>query len=161
VNNSLPRLIDGMIATLRREIIPNLEGEFARGQAIGVIYMLNSIQRRASWSNRFFQEQLLALSTASKELQAMAGQLPGAPLPSITEVPDLPAEGALEAGRNAGEEQLCHMIDWLAERRDTLPAGAVAQVEAILNDYLNRQLKWDIETSAKPMFTEISQGRED
>ncbi|MFT4117191.1 hypothetical protein [Bradyrhizobium sp.] len=161
MNNSLPRLIDGMIATLRREVIPNLEGEFARGQAIGIIYMLNSIQRRASWSNRFFHEQLLAFSKASKELQAMAGQLPGAPLPGVTEVPDLPDEGALEARRNASDEQLCRMIDWLAERRENLPATVVAEVETILDDYLNRQLKWDIETSAKPMFTEISRGRED
>ena len=57
---------------------PYVLGEFARGQAIGIIYMLNSIQRRASWSNRFFQEQLIAFSKASKELQAMAGAA-GAP----------------------------------------------------------------------------------
>jgi hypothetical protein len=161
MNNSLPRLIDGMIATLRREVIPNIDGDFARGQAIGVIYMLNSIQRRASWSNRFFQEQLLAFNTASRKLQILASQLPGAPLPSVPDAPDLPSEGALEAARNAGDEQLCILIDWLAEHRDSLSAGLVAEVEAILGDYLNRQLKWDIETSAKPMFTEISRGRED
>ncbi|MDX2396495.1 hypothetical protein NJL88_41805, partial [Streptomyces sp. DK15] len=84
MNNSLPRLIDGMIATLRREIIPNIEGDFARGQAIGVIYMLNSIQRRASWSNRYFHEQLLAFNTVSQRLQGLASELPGAPLPTVT-----------------------------------------------------------------------------
>ena len=161
MNNSLPRLIDGMIATLRREIIPNIEGDFARGQAFGVIFLLNSIQRRASWSNRFFHEQLRALSKASQELQALAGQLPGAPLPAATEAPDLPEEGALEAARNAGDEQLCLMIDWLAQRREALPTAVVAQVEAIIDEYLTRQLKWEIETSAKPMFTAISRGSED
>ena len=45
MNNSLPRLIEGMVATLRSEIIPHLDGEFARGQAFGVIYMLNNIRR--------------------------------------------------------------------------------------------------------------------
>lgn len=162
MNNSLPRLIDGMIATLRREIIPNIEGDFARGQAFGVIFLLNSIQRRASWSNRFFHEQLRALSKASQKLQALAGQLPpGAPLPAATEAPDLPEEGALEAARNAGDEQLCLMIDWLAEHREALPTAVVAQVEAIIDEYLTRQLKWEIETSAKPMFTAISRGSED
>lgn len=161
MNNSLPRLIEGMIATLRREVIPHIDGDFARGQAIGIIYMLNSIQRRASWSNRFFHEQLLAFNTVSRRLQVLASQLPGAPLPSVPEPLDLPLEGALESARDAGDEQLCILIDWLAEHRDGLSADIVADVEAILGDYLNRQLKWDIETSAKPMFTEISRGRED
>jgi hypothetical protein len=161
VNNSLPRLIDGMIATLRREIIPNIEGDFARGQAFGVIYMLNSIQRRATWSNRFLDEQLRALSKASHDLHALATELPGAPLPAVTEPLDLPDASTLEATRNAGDEQLCRMIDWLAEQREALPAAVAARADAIIDDYLNRQLKWEIETSAKPMFTEISRGRED
>lgn len=42
MNNSLERLIDGMVATLREEVIPQVGTEFARGQAFGVIYMLNS-----------------------------------------------------------------------------------------------------------------------
>ena len=60
MNNSLPRLIDGMIATLREEVIPHVEGEFARGQAFGLIYMLNSIRLRADWSPAFVGEQLAA-----------------------------------------------------------------------------------------------------
>jgi hypothetical protein len=161
MNNSLPRLIDGMIATLRREVIPHVEGDFARGQAFGIIYMLNSIQRRAAWSNGFLGEQLRALGKASQDLQALAGELPGVPLPRVTEAPDLPDARALEDARNAGDEELCRTIDWLAERRDSLPATTVARVDAILDEYLTRQLKWELETSAKPMFTEISRGRED
>ena len=53
------------------------------------------------------------------------------------------------------------MIDWLAHHRVALPAAVVAQVEAIIDEYLTRQLKWEIETSAKPMFTAISRGSED
>jgi len=161
MNNSLPRLIEGMIATLRQEVIPHVEGDFARGQAFGVIYMLGSIQRRAAWSNRFLSEQLGALSKASVELQAISAELPGAPLPAVPVPPELPDATALEAARNAGDERICGLIDWLAERRETLPAAALARADAIIDDYLNRQLKWEIETSAKPMFTEISRGRED
>jgi hypothetical protein len=29
MNNSLPRLIDRMIATLRKEVIPHIDGDFA------------------------------------------------------------------------------------------------------------------------------------
>ena len=58
MNNSLARLIDGMVATLRKEVIPRVEGDYARGQAFGVIYMLNSLKLRCSWSNAFLVEQL-------------------------------------------------------------------------------------------------------
>ena len=69
MNNSLPRLIDGMIATLRKEVIPHIDGDFARGQAYGVIYMLSSIKLRAAWSNAFLSEQLRALEAASRRTQ--------------------------------------------------------------------------------------------
>lgn len=161
MNNSLPRLIEGMVATLRREVIPHIEGDFARGQAFGVIYMLNSIQRRAAWSNRFLSEQLSALNQMSRELTALAGELPGAPLPAVAAPPQLPDTPTLEAARDDGDARLCALIDWLAERRQALPSTVVAQVDAIIDDYLNRQLKWEIETSARPMFTEISRGSED
>ena len=37
MNNSFPRLIDGMCATLRTEVLSRLDDEFARGQVFGVI----------------------------------------------------------------------------------------------------------------------------
>jgi uncharacterized membrane protein (UPF0136 family) len=43
VNNSLDRLIGGIIATLRAHVIPNVTDGYARGQAIGVIDLLNNI----------------------------------------------------------------------------------------------------------------------
>jgi hypothetical protein len=69
VNNSLPRLIDGMVQTLQKEIIPHIEGDYARGQAYGVIYMLNSIKLRASWSCGFLLEQLRALDEAKHSVR--------------------------------------------------------------------------------------------
>ena len=36
MNNSLERLIAGIIATLRTDVIPNVTDAYARGQAIGV-----------------------------------------------------------------------------------------------------------------------------
>src|SRR6185436_14536898 len=50
MNNSFPRLIDGMCATLRSEVLPRLDDEFARGQVFGVINLLNTLKVRASWS---------------------------------------------------------------------------------------------------------------
>jgi hypothetical protein len=160
MNNSLQRLIDGMIATLRREIIPHVEGEFARGQAFGLIYMLNSIRLRASWSNAFLLEQISALEEVSRELEGAVADMPGAPMPAVRAPAGLPSATELETMRDQGDARLCELIDWLANRCDTLSPAAVAPADAIIERYLNRQLKWELTTSAKPMFDEISRGSE-
>ncbi len=160
MNNSLPRLIDGMVATLQKEVIPRVEGDYARGQAFGVIYMLNSLKLRCSWSNAFLAEQLRALEDASRALQTIAADLPGAPLPDIHAPADLPDASALEAMRDAGDASLCDLIDWLAANRARVPAEAAARAESIVDAYLARQAKYEISTSAKPMFVEMSGGAE-
>lgn len=160
MNNSLPRLIDGMIATLRREIIPGIEDDFARGQAFGMIYMLNSIRLRASWSNGFLLEQIRALDEASCEIGIALADLPDAPRPAVVAPAELLAASALEAMRDEGDARICELIDWLEARRETAPASALARADAAIARYINRQLKWDLSTSAKPMFEEISRGAE-
>lgn len=160
MNNSLPRLIDGMIATLRREIIPHVEGDFARGQAFGVIYMLNSLRLRASWSNAFLSEQLRALEDVSRELEIALVDLPGAPAPGVRAPVELPSAADLEALRDQGDQQLCDLIDFLSERRSSLAPEALAPIDAAIARYVQAQLKWEISASAKPMFTEMSRGSE-
>ena len=55
MNHSLERLLDGIVETLRVDIIPKLEGEFVRGQAFGIIYALKSLKLRTSWSPAFLE----------------------------------------------------------------------------------------------------------
>jgi hypothetical protein len=160
LNNSLPRLIDGMIATLRGEIIPHVEGDFARGQAFGLIYMLNSIRLRAAWSNEFLCEQLQALDEASRDLEGVMTDLPGAPALTLRAPSALPTAVELESMRDQGAARVCELIDWLATHRAGAPAVAVARAEDIIDRYIHRQLKWELSTSAKPMFDEISRGSE-
>ena len=76
MNNSLPRLIDGMVATLRKEVIPHINGDFARGQAFGVIYMLSSIKLRAAWSNAFLSKQLRALEEDHLVIRKVYAEVP-------------------------------------------------------------------------------------
>jgi hypothetical protein len=160
VNNSLPRLLDGMVATLREAILPYLEDDFARGQAFGVIYMLTSIKRRAAWSNEFLGEQLQALQDLSHELTPLAQELAGAPRPQISAPANLPSAVDLETLRDAGNASVCDLIDWLSDHRAALPSTTAERIDDALHSYMIRQLKWDISTSAKPMFEEISRGAE-
>ena len=156
MNNSLPRLIDGMVATLRKEVIPHIDGDFARGQAYGVVYMLSSIKLRVAWSNAFLSEQLRALEETSLELRTLAAELPGAPLPDACERAKLPDAAELEAERNAGDRRICELIDWLAANRGTIGPGALVRAEAAIDKYLNLQSRFELKTGAKPMFMEMS-----
>ena len=160
MNNSLPRLIDGMVATLRKEVIPHIEGDFARGQAFGVIYMLNSLKLRASWSNEFLIEQLRALEEAARELDGLGAGIPAALVPGKCAPPEAPAAAELEAMRDQGDERISALIEWLASNRESVSTVAAAHIEAAIDRYLHRQLKWELSTSAKPMFVEISGGVE-
>jgi hypothetical protein len=160
MNNSLPRLVDGMVATLRKEIIPRIEGDYARGQAFGVIYMLNSLKLRCSWSNAFLVEQLKSLEGVSRDLKPLAPDLAGAPLPDVHAPAALPEARALEAMRDAGDARLCDLIDWLAANRSRVPAETAGRAESIVDAYLAGQAKYEISTSAKPMFVEMSGGAE-
>jgi hypothetical protein len=160
VNNSLPRLIDGMVATLRKEVIPHVDGDFARGQAYGVIYMLNSLKFRTSWSNGFLGEQLRALGDLSRELEPLAEQLAGARLPNVGALAELPDAAALEAQRDDGDRRICELIDWIAANGAGIPPETRAQAGAAIDKYLNRQARFELSTSAKPMFVEMSGGAE-
>lgn len=160
MNNSLPRLIDGMVAALRSEIIPRIEGDFARGQAYGVIYMLNSLKLRASWSNGFLAEQLRALDDVSRALETLGADLPGAPLPDVRAPAALPEAATLEAERDRGDARIGDLIEWLAANAATLAPAPRAAAQAAIDRYLDRQARHEIATSARPMFREMSGGVE-
>lgn len=158
MNNSLERLITGMVATLREEVIPQVGSEFARGQAFGVIYMLNSIRLRAEWSVGFYREQLAAQLELGRSL---------APLLNDLDAPALPVDAdanadsrALEALRDSNEERICALIAWMTSHAERLGPARVTAMETALRTYMDRQLKHELKTSAKPMFAEISAGEE-
>ena len=157
MNNSLSRLLDGMVATLRNEIIPCTQGEYARGQAFGVIFMLESLRRRIDWSPAFIGEQLDAQRELVQRLRA-AG-VTGDQLPEVPDV-DMPDLRALEGARDLTDHGVCELITGLQEHRRQWPATGTAPIEEALRDYMSRQLRWELATSAKPMFAEISSGTE-
>ena len=50
MNIPLYRLIEGIIATMRSDVIPHVSDSYARGQAVGVIDLLNNIAPRVEWA---------------------------------------------------------------------------------------------------------------
>ncbi|WP_428629991.1 hypothetical protein [Sphingopyxis sp.] len=148
MNNSFARLIDGMVEVLRRDVIPAMDGEFARGQAYGVIFMLESLKLRGDWSSAFLGEQVAALQALHNAIAA-APDLPAAmPIVSAPAAPDI-------ASRDLGDSQVADLIDWLAAQPSPHPA-----IQSAIDAYLTRQIRHELTTSARPMFAEISLGRE-
>jgi hypothetical protein len=160
MNNSFDRILTGLIATLRQEIIPKLEGEFVRGQAYGVIYMLEFLRLRASWSPAFLTPQLEALDELASALAAIPGFPAAAPRPlPATSSPTEP--DAMEMLRNAGDDQVSQLIDWLGSHGGSLDRSVTDSADQAVRTYIRRQLRHEIQTSARPMFAEISLGKEE
>ena len=76
MNNSFARLIDGMCATLRTEVLPRLDDEFARGQVFGLINVLNTFKTRADWSAGFLLEQIAAQQQALDAVRSLFAAAP-------------------------------------------------------------------------------------
>lgn len=148
MNNSFVRLIDGMAEVLRRDVIPAMDGEFARGQAYGVIFMLESLKLRGDWSPAFLGEQVAALRDLHEALAAISDRPAAMPALTSPAGPDI-------ASRDLGDQQVADLVDWLAAK--PLPDPAV---QAAIDAYLTRQIRHELTTSARPMFAEISLGRE-
>lgn len=156
MNNSLKRMIEGMAATLRNQVIPHVGTEFARGQAFGVIYMLNSIALRASWSPAFVGEQIAAQDALREALAILLLDSDAPPLPQ----PASPVLGVsdLEKLRDDNEARVCAIVQWHGSA--SLAAAQSQGIETALRTYMDRQLKHELQTSAKPMFAEMSSGSE-
>ncbi|EPL3138009.1 TPA: hypothetical protein SL335_000253 [Pseudomonas aeruginosa] len=158
MNNSFQRLIEGMVNTLRNEVIPHTQGEFARGQAYGVIYMLNSIALRGSWSPQYIRPQLAMLETMNADLAPLLAGHDAPALPDLQHDSDSLVH--LQQVMEAADRRVCDLLDWLDARRSSLPGERHAAIETALKVYMGRQVAWEIKTSAKPMFSEISSGKE-
>lgn len=156
MNNSFPRVIDGMIEALRKEIIPHTTGDFARGQAFGVIFMLETLKRRADWSAAFLRPQLQAQSALASALEPL---LPAhAPRVGANDDGDASAPAML-AARDEGDARIAAVIDWLAVDPTIDPAKRRA-AETEIDRYITLTLRHELTTSARPMFAEISLGRD-
>jgi hypothetical protein len=102
MNNSFARLVDGMCATLRAEVLPRLDDEFARGQVYGVINLLNTFKARADWAPAFLLQQLDAQARALATAAGLLATVPGAPAVPQPQRWSAPAAAELLAARDDG-----------------------------------------------------------
>ena len=172
MNNSFDRLIDGMCATLRSEVLTRLDDTFARGQVLGVINVLNTFKVRADWSAGFLLQQIEAQRTAldgAKALLQGAGPMSaGEPPPShrdtistrdptsssIASIDDLLAE------RDSANRSIAAWLAWLDVERPRLSGALAIDLERLLRSAMLAEVDIELRNSPRPLFAEMSSGRE-
>jgi hypothetical protein len=155
MNNSLERLIEGMIATLRNHVIANISDAYARGQAIGVIDLLNNIGPRIEWARAPIVQAIEAKRKAIAEARALT---PGAPKsaasPSIDALVEASSE-ALAAERDRLDGEVADLLQWCS---GPAASGDAAGAIAMLRRHIHDELTLEMKRTKKPLFAEIARG---
>jgi hypothetical protein len=155
MNNSFGRLIDGMCATLRAEVLTRLDDEFARGQVFGVINLLNTFKMRADWSAAFLLEQIAAQQQALDAVRPLVTlPLAPVPLPAVTPIAELLAQ------RDEGNRAIEAVIAWLDGEGNALAPERRAEIEAHLRRAMRAEVDLELKHAPRPLFAEMSSGRE-
>ena len=160
MNNSFDRLIDGMCATLRTEVLTRLDDEFARGQVFGVINLLNTFKARADWSPGFLVQQLQAQAQALEQVRARLQGVPQAPQVPTVDVPAPVTADTLLALRDEGNRAIGDLLTWLSAHRDALPAETAQAIEQALRQSMRSEIEIELKNSPRPLFAEMSSGKE-
>lgn len=155
MNNSLDRLVAGIIDALRREVIPRLDDEFARGQAYAAVDLLQNLRPRLDWALAPLVTQIQAQLEAARRIAEL---LPQAPAPPATlQLPQGLASGSeLQALRDELDVHLSELVHWLAAPAGEVAAAALAQARAALSDYMQAQVRREVSLTARPLFGEIA-----
>lgn len=154
MNNSLDRLIAGIIATLRSDVIDNVESAYAKGQAIGVVDLLNNIGAHLEWKRAPLLAAIATREAVIAEVRALLGMDAATPGPDVT---TLDNSEALLAER----DRLDAEISALVTRAFGLnaPQGADADAaRAALRKHMHDDAETEMKLVRKPLFAEIARG---
>jgi hypothetical protein len=161
MNNSFPRLIDGMCATLRTEVLSRLDDEFARGQVYGVINLLNTFKVRADWSVGFLAQQVKAQCDAINQVRVHLKDVPDAPVLEERQAPTPVTPAELGALRDEGNRTIGQLLGWLSEHRANLSLEDAKEIERHLRQSMRTEIEIELKNSPRPLFAEMSSGKED
>jgi hypothetical protein len=159
MNNSLERLLEGIAIALRRDVIPRLDDEYATGQALAVIDLINNMKSRVDWA----VPPLLARATSQRALIAKLDSLlddyPGRPTAGA-DFDTMPFDGSgLQAVCEHMDSFIGATIRWLgmraAESNETLQAA-----HAAIDGYVRAELRRDMALTPRPLFAGIARGHD-
>ncbi|MDB5826742.1 MAG: hypothetical protein JWQ73_962 [Variovorax sp.] len=175
MNNSLDRLLDGICAALRRDVIPRLDDEYATGQALAVIDLINNLKPRLDWAVPPLVERARSQQALVAELDRVLGA-GGSGRPRFDAALDsLPVDGR-------GLQALCDRLDahvgatvrWLGAAGPVTTADpmngsgppadpaqhgeAADAARAAISRHVHAELRRDMALTPRPLFAEIARG---
>ncbi len=163
MNNSFPRLIDGMCTTLRQEVLSRLDDEFARGQVFGVINLLNTFKVRADWSAGFLLQQISAQRKALDALADLTAELTTTPVlaaPTGGAPSALSSIGELLTLRDDGNRTIGAWLAWFDDSRVDMPPETAISIERHLLLAMRAEVDIELKNAPRPLFAEMSSGQE-
>ena len=155
MNIPLERLIEGIIATLRTDVIPNVADSYARGQAVGVIDLLNNIGPRIEWAREPLVEAVAAKRRLLHDVRALLG-------PSVAVPEEEPAPGAMSTMALTGErDRLDGLIGDAVAAASAATGERVQQALKLLVAHMHEEASRALKMTRKPLFAEIASGRDE
>ncbi len=160
MNNSFPRLIDGMCATLRNEVLSRIDDDYARGQVFGVINLLNTFKARADWSVVFLAQQVQVQCDALNAVRHLLASVDAAPALSERQAPVPITTAELEVLRDACNRDIGLLLKWVSEQRSRVSPDIAQAVEDQLRQSMRKEIEIELKNSPRPIFAEMSSGKE-
>ena len=160
MNNSFPRLIDGMCATLRSEVLTRLDDEFARGQVFGIINLLNTFKSRADWSTDFLSQQLAVQCEALQQVKSLTSDLNNAPNVAVITVPTVVSANELLSLRDTANAEISNLFTWMNDHKHGVPEEILQTMSSALRHAMRREIEIELKKSPRPLFAEMSSGQE-
>lgn len=153
MNIALERLLEGIVATLRNDVIPHVADAYARGQAVGVIDLINNIGPRIEWARAPLIE---TVSEKIALLSTVATLLPGVAAPGEAVAVESLSSAELAAERDRLDAAIGDALA-LAHGAGEKGKPALTNIVRHLHDEQARAMK----STRKPLFAEIASGRDD
>ncbi|MEO8299041.1 MAG: hypothetical protein ABI574_14655 [Burkholderiales bacterium] len=157
----LDRTLEAMTAVIREHILPRLDDDFARGQAYGLISLLQQFGLQLDWSVASMAAQVARQREAAAALTALCE---GTDAPAAPQVRgDLAAclsGSELRTLRDQGDEWLSSLFEWLERARPQLPADLIVRIEEAGRACARDLATMEVKLSPRSMLAQISTGRE-
>ena len=159
MNNSLDRLLEGIATALRIDVIPRLNDEYATGQALAIIDLINNIKLRVDWA----VPPLLTRATFQRalidELESLLANCRERPKAG-DDFDTVPADGH-------GLQELCERMDsfigatvrWIGLSDPGL-GEATRAAQAAISRYVHAELRRDMALTPRPLFAVIARGND-
>jgi hypothetical protein len=153
VNIALERLFEGMIATLRSDVIPQVGDPYARGQAVGLIDLINNIAPRVEWA----RGPLLKSVVEKRRVLRLVAEAMGEPLVEEASAPEASGSSELEQEQARLDARICDAMQAAHKRSDEAGKQALGLLIRHARDEATERMK----ITRKPLFAEIAGGAKD